>query len=490
MTSITETYINHAQSSPEKIAIQTNNKQINYHTWHKMVCKTANWLDSLNLEHRTIGILLPNGIPFLQLFAGAATAGWTSVLFDLKWTETELQHRLTLAQPSILITTGEFFSKVQHLPVNSLIWEDVLSEVNNAASSRAIEIDGKTPFYMGFTSGTTGNPKAFIRAHDSWVASFDCSRYDFQLNEHDHVIVPGALIHSHFLYGAISTLFIGGTVYLLEKFSSSNSLALMESLPITAVYVVPTMVAAFLKDGSRIEKHIKFLSSGAKWEENSKQRIRQMFPSLSMYEFYGASELSFVTVLNDNDRKPGSVGKPCHNVQIQIRRSNMEEAKPNEPGKIFVKSNMLFIGYLQTEGTSGHQRIRPIHDENGWITVDDMGYLDEDGYLYISGREKNMILYGAINIFPEEIEKVIGLHPSVEEVAVIGIQDSYWGQIAAAVVKGNATIMDLKKLCKQHLSSYKIPRKWFFIEEMPHTTSGKISRPEVKELIENEVTSH
>ncbi|MGG3468742.1 AMP-binding protein [Neobacillus pocheonensis] len=490
MAAITETYLKHAQSSPEKIAIQINDQKISYYTWHEMVSKTANWLESLNLRSRTVGILLPNGIPFLQLFAGAATAGWTSVLFDSKWTEAELQKRLTIAQPSVLITTGELFPKVDHLTENILMWEEILSEINAAAAIRNVDVDGKTPFYMGFTSGTTGNPKAFIRAHDSWVASFDCSRIDFQLNETDHVIVPGALIHSHFLYGAISTLYLGGTVYLLEKFSSRMTLSLLESQPITAIYVVPTMIAAFLKEERLIEKNIKIISSGAKWEENSKQRIRQMFPWLTIFEFYGASELSFVTVLTDkeNDQKPGSVGRPCHNVEIQIRRSNINPVKPNEPGKIFVKSNMLFIGYLQPDEINC--QIRYIQDDNGWITVDDMGYLDEDGYLYISGREKNMILYGAINIFPEEIEKVIGLHPGVEEVAVIGIHDPYWGQVVAAVVKGSATTIDLKKLCKQYLSSYKIPRKWFFTEEMPHTTSGKISRPQVMELIESKVTNH
>lgn len=490
MVSITETYIKHAQSSPEKIAIQTNNIKISYRAWHEMVSKTANWLDSLTIARPSIGIFLPNGVPFLQLFAGAATAGWTTVLFDLKWTETELQQRLILSQPSILITTRELFPKIQHLPVEFLIWDDILPEINQAPLIRDGAVDGKTPFYMGFTSGSTGSPKAFIRSHDSWVESFECSRVDFQLNENDHVVVPGALIHSHFLYGAISTLYLGGTVYLLEKFSSKTTLLLMEAQPITAVYVVPTMIAAFLKEEWTIEKKIKIISSGAKWEEQSKDSIRQMFPCLTMFEFYGASELSFVTVLKENDRKPGSVGKPCHNVQIQIRRSNKELAEPNEAGKIFVKSNMLFIGYLYHDESNWHQRIQSITDENGWITVDDMGYIDVDGYLYISGREKNMILYGAINIFPEEIETVIGEHPEVDEVAVIGIQDPYWGQVVAAVVKGSAAIIELKKLCKQHLSSYKIPRKWFYTEEMPHTTSGKIARQKVKELIESKVMNH
>lgn len=118
-----------------------------------------------------------------------------------------------------------------------------------------------------------------------------------------------------------------------------------------------------------------------------------------------------------------------------------------------------------------------------------MGYFDEDGFLYIVGREQNMILYGGINIFPEEIEKVISLHPDVEEVAVIGLSDSYWGQVVAAVVKGKGSQLELKRFCKTHLSSYKIPRKWFFLSEMPYTTSGKIARAELIKRMESKVVS-
>lgn len=495
MPAITETYIKSAQLFPDKIAIETETEKISYRLWSNRVNQTANWLDSLKLSNQTLGMLLPNGSSFLQLFTGAATAGWTSVLFDLKWTEVELQNRLTLSGPSILVTTSELYPKVKHLHPAVLLWEDCLQEIKQSSINRSTVAEGNLPFYMGFTSGTTGQPKAFIRSHNSWVASFDCSRIDFQLNKDDYVVIPGALIHSHFLYGAISTLYLGGSIYLPEKFSPTKTLSLIESQSITAVYVVPTMIAALLAKGQSIDKPIKILSSGAKWEEHSKQQIQRMFPRFSMYEFYGASELSFVTVLTDKDniRKPGSVGRPCHQVEIEIRRSNSELAQPNEPGKIFVKSKMIFLGYLDSNEASdqnGHRRIHYIYDENGWITVDDMGYLDEDGFLYLSGREKNMILYGAINIFPEEIEKVISGNPNVEEVAVIGIDDPYWGQVAAAVVKGTASKIELKRFCRQHLSSYKIPRLWFFIEEMPYTTSGKIARPQVKEFIESKVTNH
>ena len=482
---ITSTYAEHAKNTPDKIAIQTYNQKINYLDWHEQVGKTAKWFHSLPSTNKTIGIYLPNGIPFLQLFAGASAAGWIAVPFDLKWKETELQNRINLFSPSMLITTRDMYHKLRRIYPNVMLWEDCLKEIKQKCFTESVMIDGDLPFYMGFTSGSTGNPKAFIRSHTSWVESFQCNRVDLQIDEFDHVLIPGAMIHSHFLYGAISTLFLGGTVYVLEKFSPTQTLSFMHTYPISVVYLVPTMIEALLKEDDLIERPVKMVSSGAKWEDDSKRRMRKKFPYLSLYELFGASELSFITVLTDQQhkQKPESVGKPCLNVDIQIRHSNQQIARPNEIGKIYVKSNMMFMGYLH----ANHQALQSIEDENGWITVDDMGYLDEDGYLYISGRENHMILYGGINIFPEEIETILSSHKNVDMVAVVGIVDSYWGQMITAVVKGSASKKELRGLCREKLASYKVPRKWYFVEEMPLISSGKIDRVQIKDMIERKL---
>jgi long-chain acyl-CoA synthetase len=488
LTTIADTYKKYSLHFPDKIAIQTQKQQLSYFQWFERISKTANWLHSLELTNKTLGILLPNGIPFLQLFTGASMAGWTAVPFDLKWNQTELQKRIAVSLPSILITTKMMSNQLKKIHPNVLIYEECCQEIKQTPFRENFNTEGKMPFYMGFTSGSTGEPKAFIRSHESWIESFACNQFDFYIDHTDHVLIPGALIHSHFLYGAISTLYTGGTVNLLEKFSPSQALTIIQTNPISTIYVVPTMIEAFLKDGRMIEKSLKILSSGAKWSEKSKQEIQKMFVNLTMFEFYGASELSFVTVQSDqeNKHKCSSVGRPCHGVEIEIRQTNNEQAKPYEIGKIYVRSNMIFSGYLDADTQSIHS----FKDADGWMTVGDMGYLDEDGFLYIEGREKNMILFGGINIFPEEIEKIISLHPDVEEVAVIGLADPYWGQIVAAVIKGKTQTIDLKKLCKKYLSSFKIPRKWYFVDEIPHTTSGKISRPKTKELIERKVMNH
>lgn len=176
----------------------------------------------------------------------------------------------------------------------------------------------------------------------------------------------------------------------------------------------------------------------------------------------------------DSKRKPHSAGRPFHNVQIEIRSAAGERCQPGETGKIFVKSPMRFSGYVNGSAP----------DESGWMTVDDMGCVDDEGFLYISGRENGMIVYGGLNIFPEEVERVLLSCPEVKNAAVVGIPDEYWGEIAVAVIQGNTNARKLKAWCKQTLASYKIPKKWVFAESLPETSSGKIARSRVKKWLE------
>ncbi|MBS4175613.1 AMP-binding protein [Bacillus sp. FJAT-49736] len=476
---ITDTYNAHAKCHPNRIAIRTKEKTINYQEWSQLVSKTSCWLQSQFSERKRIGLLLPNSSSFLQIFSGAAMAGWTAIPLDIKSSLRELEDRINLCKPDLLIISDQRFECLAHTNKNILYLSELQEAIQEWKEIIMEPINAEEPFYMGFTSGSTGKPKAFIRSHLSWVKSFDCNTIDFHMGLNEHVLIPGALIHSHFLYGAISTLFLGGTVHLLDSFSPALVLQILENEPISIMYSVPTMIEAILKEEKRITLPLKIFSSGAKWENVSKARLQTLFPSAILYEFYGASELSFVSVLSQQDfiRKPTSVGRPCHNVEIKVVNENGNIASPNESGKIFVKSEMIFIGYLTENGDAN----APMTDE--WMTVGDIGHLDEDGFLYIIGRENSMILYGGINIFPEEVESVLSSHPNVEEVAVIGMPDAYWGQLVTAVIKGSCEKSELRKFCKGKLASFKIPRSWYFVDELPHTAGGKVARAEVSRMV-------
>ncbi|MED0872989.1 acyl-CoA synthetase [Bacillus mobilis] len=479
---ITKEYKKHASLQPNKIAIKENNRILTYKEWFESVCKVANWLNGKESKNKTIAIVLENSIEFLQLFAGAAMAGWVCVPLDIKWKQDELKERIAISNPDMVVTERY---KVNDLPdeeervIEIDEWKSVIE--NYLPTYYPVENVQNAPFYMGFTSGSTGKAKAFLRAQESWIHSFDCNIHDFHMKKEDSILIAGTLVHSLFLYGAISALYVGQTVHIMRKFIPNQVLDKLETEHISVMYTVPTMLESLYEEKRVIENEMKIISSGAKWAADAKEKIKNIFPYAKKYEFYGASELSFVTALVDEegDRRPNSVGKPCHNVQVRICNEEGEEVQKGEIGTVYVKSDQFFMGYILD------QVFVPELTADGWMTVRDVGYEDEEGFIYIVGREKNMILFGGINIFPEEIESVLHEHPAVEEIVVVGVKDSYWGEKPVAIVKGSATKQQLKRFCLQRLSSFKIPKEWHFTDEIPYTNSGKVARIAAKIMIEN-----
>lgn len=474
---ITSTYEKHANENSLRPALITAKETLSYKEWNDLIQKTAGWFQNYSKKPLKVAFLLQNSLESLQIFAGASRAGWTAIPLDPRSSPMELEERLSLSSPHVLLTSSSLSRKLSFTKKFILV-EDWKIEVEKTSPSPILSVDPHSPFYMGFTSGSTGKPKAFLRSQKSWVKSFDCNKTDFHMHSEECVLVPGPLVHSLFLYGAISTLFLGGTVHLLERFSPSTVLSLLKSKNITTVYSVPTMIEALLSKGEKVNSSFKMLSSGAKWEPSTRQKALALFPFMKHYEFYGASELSFVSVLNNENRNhASSVGTPCQHVSIKIVGDNGEMLPPCEIGTVYVKSELRFLGYLNGDG---------IDSPDEWITVDDMGYLDEQGFLYIIGRKHNMILYGGLNIFPEEIEEILKKHENVQEAAVIGITDTYWGQKPLAFIVGSASKRELSSFVREHLSSYKVPRLWRFVKELPYTSSGKIARQALKNHLETE----
>ncbi|NRR18126.1 acyl-CoA synthetase [Bacillus pacificus] len=480
---ITKEYKKHASLQSNKIAIKENDRVLTYKEWFESVCKVASWLDEKESKNKTIAIVLENRMEFLELFAGAAMAGWICVPLDIKWKKDELKERLAISNPDMVVTERYKLNDISGEEGRVIVIDEWKRMIENYIPTDYPEENvQQAPFYMGFTSGSTGKAKAFLRAQQSWVHSFDCNVQDFHMKKEDSIIIAGTLVHSLFLYGAISALYVGQTVHIMRKFIPDQVLDKLKTENISVMYTVPTMLESLYKENRVIENEMKIISSGAKWEAEAKEKIKSIFPCAKKYEFYGASELSFVTALVDEegDRKPNSVGKPCHNVKVRICNEAGEEVQTGVIGTVYVKSNQFFMGYI-IEGV-----LVPELTAAGWMTVRDVGYQDEEGFIYIVGREKNMILFGGINIFPEEIESVVQTHPAVNEIVVVGVEDSYWGEKPVAIVKGSATKQQLKSFCLQRLSSFKIPKEWHFVDEIPYTNSGKIARVAAKNMIENQ----
>lgn len=484
MNRITESYAVHAEMKPDQIAIIDEQESITYQDWYERVQRSAQWLQGTAHQQKRIAFLLSNGASFLQIFAGAACAGWTAVPLDPRWSHEECVEKLLLSEADLAIIEDRLIKRFEQgsvdMPLLSLSeWKERMSLLTDSPYN-SCDTERDPVFYMGFTSGSTGSPKAFIRRQQSWIESFRMTTASFGITHQDHALILGTLLSSHFLYGAISTLYFGGTVTLLEKFVPVKAKKALETGDITVMYTVPTMTEKLLQiEAFREDNPLLVMSSGADWSISSKEQLVTNYPHVTFFDFYGTSELSFVSYLSSNDfmQKPTSVGRLFSSIQVEVRRPDQSVCQPNETGRIYVKSPMTFSGYLHEE--------KPLQE---WLTVYDMGWLDEDGYLYMSGRENGMIVYGGLNIFPEEIERVLNELQEVKRSIVVGVPDPYWGEIPVAILEQVPQIKAVRQAVKEKVAAYKVPKKWLVIDQMIETSGGKIARASMKKWAEEQLS--
>lgn len=483
----------YAQITPDKIAIQSLETSITYKELIVSIHKVANGLSNLNIENSSkVAIFMRNKVEFLEVFLGAIAAGCIPVPMDPKWSDKEISYVLSICKPAVLFIDEEFKGiKLNNNCSVFVIGDNYSKWKQQSQQSMPIIHHQSSTLFIGFTSGTTGNPKGFMRSHHSWIESFHATNDAFQMHQTDQVIAPGPLVHSMALFAAINTLFIGATFNLINKFSPEKVVQVLQKVDNAMLYVVPTMIEGIL---SYIKKNNfdffapkSIISSGAKWSVESKIETKEVFKNSSIFEFYGSSEASYIAFLTETEQmtKPQSVGKPFSNVKISIRCDDGSEVENGEIGQLFVSSEMIFEGYFDNK----IEKDKVL--QNGWLALGDYASMDEEGYLYIVGRTKNRMITGGLNVFPEEIETTLQSLDEVAEVMVFGEPDTYWGEKIVAIIQWVAgkemTVLQVKDYCRKHLATYKIPQSIMSVEQFTFTSSGKIARDKMKKRIMEEV---
>ncbi|MBO1001739.1 AMP-binding protein [Pseudogracilibacillus auburnensis] len=466
-----------AKEQPDKVAIYYQDKTISYDDFYAKVqqYKAALLKKTTTYEPQKIALLIGNEPAFLEVYFAVITLGWIAIPFDSKWSEREATRIMEMADPHMIVASSSFTKLANyHFPVTLFTEERSdakVLEIENEAKDRA--------FYLGFTSGSTGNPKGFIRSHTSWLASFTAGEDAFHYGKNDIIMAPGPLCHSLSLFGATHALHIGASFYMTTSFSAREMIQLIQTEKATVVYAVPTMLSSLAKQKEVVESSVTFLSSGAKLYPSIKQALSNVFPNSSIYEYYGASELSYVTYTTRemSDKYPNSVGKPFPGVDILIRDENGVPLPPGEIGNIFIQSDFLFNGYVHDDTAT-----KQVLTKYG-ATIGDLGFLNEEGLLTIIGRKNNMIISGGQNIYPEEVEKILKDVPNVKEAVIIGMEDEHWGQKVIALIewkeKSPDNLKRLKAHCRKNVAIYKRPRKYYSVTGLPYTPTGKIARNKI-----------
>jgi long-chain acyl-CoA synthetase len=342
---------------------------------------------------------------------------------------------------------------------------------------------------MIYTSGTTGRPKGALRENlgdpSQVIAMIQLIGY----TSDDVYLTTGPLYHSGPGGFMAIALGLGQTVVVQRRFDPEDWLRLVDRHRVTSTFAAPTPIRMVCALPAEVKQRYdrssmrRMVANAAPWPMALKQMYLEDFPADSLWEAYGSTELGVNSILEPQDqlRKPGSCGKAAPMVEIRLFDDDGNEVTgtgPDHPGELFVRSPSVFADYYKQ-----HDRFLA-DNRDGWQTVGDIAYRDEEGYFFVCDRKKDMIISGGMNIYPAEIEAALELHPDIFEVAVFGIPSEEWGEAVHAAVVAvpgiSLTEDDVVSFARTKLASYKIPRSVSFLAELPKTGSGKLLKKDLR----------
>jgi len=491
----------HATYTPNKIAIISSLGDQTYAQLWSRVCRLSNALAGLGLRPGDrIALLMQNSSRYIEVYQAAALMGLAVVPLNFRFVPTEIEYVVNHAGARALVFDAALADTVNPLRtvLPSAASRYIVTDGDGTSTTHSYEAliasaseapppepaDLSACYFQGYTSGTTGFPKGCVNPHREFA---DCLRRIatiYGITADDRELVAAPLFHEAPALFALLQIFRGGTVIVTSDTSPANVFATIDRESVTWTFMVPTMWAA-MASSEEIDRfdlgslHL-LLSGGSPLLTHTKEAILKRFPNAGLNEFYGATEVGLVTNLppEDQRRKVRSVGKPVIGMFVELRDEDGNVVPKGEVGEIHIGGATIIREYFSNPEATAQAR------KGSFFTLGDMGRFDEEGYLYIVDRKKDMIISGGENIFPNDIEEVIYRHPAVEMAAVVGAPDPKWGEIvvAAVTLKPGYSIDEAELIahCKSFLSSFKVPKKIDFRDQMPMSSFGKILRREVR----------
>ena len=369
-------------------------------------------------------------------------------------------------------------------PPGCLRWDAVCA--GQPATEPEVEPGDVAGAAMIYTSGTTGKPKGALRTRTDRQIVFALLAELNMLHENAVHLTTGPLYHSGPLAFASLSHTLGAPIVVLRKFDASRWIDLVKAHRVTNSFSAPTQLKRIVSLPAEqlakadMSSMVCLIANAAPVPYALKQEIIDKLGDGFLYEVYGSTELGVDTVLKPEDqlRKPGSCGKAYGGIEMRIVKDDGTDAAANEPGELFVRTGLVMDGYHRTE-----EHLTELTGSEGvassdWKSVGDVAYVDDEGYVFICDRKKDMIISGGVNIYPAEIEAVLYAHPQVLDVAVFGIPDDEWGERVHAIVQPKAgetiDLEELRAFAEPRLANYKRPRAYELRAELPRTDSGKL----------------
>lgn len=351
-----------------------------------------------------------------------------------------------------------------------------------------LEMDSRDICQIILTSGTTGVPKGVLFTHEQIIAAATGIALEFNFSKEDRALTLMPLSHSAPLNLFFMAPFYCGATHIIGDYHPKAFLNWIQKEKTTLTFAAPIAYLLAAKDPNLKDYDLSsmrvFAYGGGAMPLASYQFVSQSFKNKNFYQVYGLTEAGpngCYLRPEEHQTKPGSIGKtPVVNMEMKIFTEEGTETAPGEYGEIALKGDSLMVGYYKNvEATEEAFK-------NGWLLSGDIAYRDEDGFIYIIDRKKDMIIPGGVNVYPREIEEVLTRHPDVSQSCVVGVDHPEWGETIKAVLvlndQAQVTEEDLKKYVREHLADYKHPRLYSFVKELPYNASGKILKQLVKEM--------
>ncbi|MEV4357904.1 class I adenylate-forming enzyme family protein [Nonomuraea sp. NPDC004186] len=450
-----------------------------------------------------VAILLHNSQAYVDVFLGALAAGLIVVPLNVRLTREDYLHMLTDSGSRVLVTTSEFGAR---LPRDGEVHDltVVLADAStHDLAAGAAPLSGPEPgeesevASLMYTSGTTGSPKAVILTHASWRSVADTAIEVLGFADGEVTLHVAPLTHgAGFLF--LPTLMTGGHNLLCRSFDAARTAVLLGSHGVTGMFVVPSMIRMLLDavpPGFTAPPTFRRLYyAGSPIDPLTLREATAAFGGRVVQSFAQMESPMFVTVLDQEDHRralgdPGlplvrSAGRVLPGVELRVTDDDGTPLPAGEPGEILARAPQTMAGYWdRPEDTAAALR-------DGWLHTGDVGYLDEEGYLFLVDRKKDMIVTGGSNVYAREVEEVLLALPGVREAAVVGLPHRIWGEAVTAVLVADGTPRDEQEIiadCRRRLAGYRVPKRVVWVDELPRNAYGKVLKRRLRdELIDTQ----
>ncbi len=502
LMNISDAVATHARLTPNKIGARDSVRSITFAAWHERATQLANGLLGLGLtKGDRVALLAYNRVEWMEMYAGLARAGLVAVPLNFRLMTAEIDYILGHSGAVAMIVQDELIERVEPLRAKLNLPSKVFVALGETAtegwtsyeqilataplSVPPVNVLPSDMSALMYTSGTTGRPKGAVRSHEgsSLIALATALEMGFKAQDSALLVMP--MCHANSLYFSHTFTQLGATCVIDDRksFDPETLLATLSAEKITFTSLVPTHYIMMLGLPSEVKAKYdvsaveKLMISSAPARKDTKLAILSFFKNGKLYELYGSTEAGWVTLLRPHEQidRLGSVGREwAGSGAIKLLNSEGQEVQDGEVGELFSKTPYVFDGYWNDpektkEAFAGQ-----------WCSVGDMAMRDQDGFIHLVDRKSNMIISGGENVYPSEVEGVLGAHEKVKDVAVLGVPHDKWGEAVHAFVvlhhEVEASEEELIAWCKTRMAGYKRPQTIAFIrdEEMPRTATGKI----------------